>query len=97
MYHEAFQKIHKDDNHEPVVLELQYEIISTLQLSFLPYLTYQGGIRAQIEAVKIHADFRGHRLGETLFNWATKKLKRKKSSCIAAYYRQKATRSLTIL
>lgn len=79
VYYDAFQKIYEDDNHELVVLELHHEIIGTLQLSFLPYLTYQGGIRAQIEAVRIRADFRGYRLGETLFNWAIKRSKERKA------------------
>ena len=45
-------------------------IVGTLQLSFIQYLTYQGGIRAQIEAVRIRKDKRGSGLGETLFKWA---------------------------
>ena len=40
------------------------EIIGTLQLSFIQYLTYQGGIRAQIEAVRIRSDQRGQGLGQ---------------------------------
>jgi GNAT superfamily N-acetyltransferase len=39
-------------------------------LSFIQYLTYQDGIRAQIEAVKIRKDKRGLGIGKTMFEWA---------------------------
>jgi hypothetical protein len=42
------------------------EIIGTLQLSFIQYLTYRGGIRAQIEAVRIRKDQRGLGIGKTI-------------------------------
>jgi hypothetical protein len=35
------------------------EIIGTLQLCFLQYLIYQGGIMAQIEEVRIRKDLSG--------------------------------------
>lgn len=53
-YYEAFSNINKDTNQELVVMEIPNgQIIGTLQLSFIQYLTYQGGVRAQIEAVHI--------------------------------------------
>ena len=48
-------------------------IIGTLQLSFIQYLTYKGGLRAQIEAVRIRKDKRGSGLGEEMLDWAVKK------------------------
>ena len=52
-YYTAFKNIEKDANQELIVLEnVEGEIIGTMQLSFIQYLTYQGGIRAQIEAVR---------------------------------------------
>ena len=75
VYYEAFEKIDKDVNHELMVLEDQGMIIGTLQLSFLPYLTYQGGIRAQIEAVRIHTNHRDKGLGEAIFRWAINRAK----------------------
>ncbi len=69
-YHRAFQTINQDPNHELMVLEEVGEVIGTLQLSFLPYLTYQGGWRAQIEAVRVRSDQRGKGLGGKLFAWA---------------------------
>jgi len=70
-YYEAFNKISADLNQELIVVENdQEEIIGTLQLSFIQYLTYQGGIRAQIEAVRIREDLRGKGLGRAMFEWA---------------------------
>lgn len=70
-YFNAFENINSDQNHELIVVEDENnEVIGTLQLSFIQYLTYQGGIRAQIEAVRIRKDQRG--LGKAMFEWAIK-------------------------
>ena len=47
--------------------------MGTLQLTFIQYLTYRGGIRAQIEAVRIRKDKRGIGLGKAMFEWAIKR------------------------
>jgi len=74
VYYDAYDKIVSDDNQElMVVVGENDEIIGTLQLSFIQYLTYRGGIRAQIEAVRIREDQRGKGLGEQLFEWAIKR------------------------
>lgn len=73
VYLQAYAKIDADPHQHLVVLEDREQVIGTLQLTFIPYLTYQGGIRAQIEAVRIHADYRGQGLGEKLFRWAIEK------------------------
>lgn len=72
-YYEAFELIDQDPQHELMVLEYQNEVIGTMQLSFIPYLTYQGGTRAQIEAVRIRKDYRGQGIGELMFRWAIQK------------------------
>lgn len=66
----AFAAIDADPQHELVVVERAGEVIGTLQLSFLPYLTYQGGTRAQIEAVRVAQQHRDHGIGRLLFDWA---------------------------
>ncbi|MFD2586943.1 GNAT family N-acetyltransferase [Croceitalea marina] len=77
-YYEAFSNINSDPNQELVVLENEsQQIIGTLQLSFIQYLTYQGGIRAQIEAVRIHEEHRGKGIGQQLFKWAITRAKEK--------------------
>ena len=75
-YLAAFENINEDDNQELIVVENEnQEIIGTLQLSFIQYLTYKGGIRAQIEAVRIRKDSRGIGLGAKMFEWAIQKAK----------------------
>ena len=73
-YNDAFLNILKDKNQKYIILEnFNRETIGTLQLTFIPYLTYQGGLRAQIEAVRIHKKFRGMGFGEKMFKWAIKR------------------------
>lgn len=70
-YHEAFARIDQDPNHELMVLVNQVgDILGTFQLSFLPYLTYQGGQRAQLEAVRVHESQRGLGFGTHIIHWA---------------------------
>ena len=77
-YLDAFQKIDSDSNQELMVMEDDSgKIIGTLQLSFIQYLTYMGSIRAQIEAVRIHEDFRGKGIGQQLFKWAIQRANEK--------------------
>ena len=79
-YLKAFDNISNDPNQELIVVENDNtEIIGTLQLTFIQYLTYQGGIRAQIEAVRIHKNFRGKGLGKQLFTWAINRAKQRKA------------------
>lgn len=69
-YLKAFEKINADKNQELMVVENEdLEIIGTLQLSFIQYLTYRGGIRAQIEAVRIRKDKRALGIGKEMFQW----------------------------
>ena len=77
LYFRAFENIINDSNQELIVIEDKNEIIGTLQLSFIQYLTYQGGIRVQIEAVRIRKDRRGKGIGKILFEWAIKRAKEK--------------------
>ena len=80
VYYDAFENINKDPNQELNVVEDENaEIIGTLQMSYLQYLTYQGGIRAQIEAVRIREDLRGKGVGKILFEWAIERAKQKKA------------------
>jgi len=75
-YYNAFENINDDPNQELIVVENDAnEVIGTLQLSFIQYLTYQGGVRAQIDAVRIRKDQRGKGIGEQMFLWAIEKSK----------------------
>ena len=82
-YIKAFEKINSDENQELVVVENEdLEIIGTLQLSFIQYLTYRGGIRAQIEAVRIRKDKRGLGIGKIMFEWAINRAQTRKAHLI---------------
>ncbi|MDH7445789.1 GNAT family N-acetyltransferase [Aquimarina sp. 2201CG14-23] len=75
-YLKAFKQIDADQNQELIVLENEdSEIIGTLQLTFIQYLTYRGGIRAQIEAVRVRKDQRGLGIGKAMFTWAIERSK----------------------
>ncbi|MEL7122824.1 MAG: GNAT family N-acetyltransferase [Bacteroidota bacterium] len=79
-YYDAFENIKNDKNQELiVVMDDNKKVIGTMQLSFIQYLTYQGGIRAQIEAVRIQEDQRGQGIGEELFKWAIARAKERKA------------------
>jgi GNAT superfamily N-acetyltransferase len=75
-YLHAFEKIISDKNQELIIVEDENsEVIGTLQLTFIQYLTYRGGIRAQIEAVRIRKDKRGLGIGKEMFRWAITRAK----------------------
>ena len=75
-YYEAFERIDKDENQELIiVVDEERNLIGTLQLSFIQYLTYKGSLRAQIEAVRIRKDLRNKGVGHDLFRWAINRSK----------------------
>ena len=65
-YYVAFDKISIDTNHEPIVGEFNGEIVGTLHLIFLPSLSFQGGVRGQIESVRVEAKFRNQGIGKEM-------------------------------
>jgi len=65
-----FTAIESDANNELVVAYIDDEVIGTLQLTFIHYLTYCGSWRALIEGVRIDARFRSRGFGKTLLEWA---------------------------
>lgn len=76
-YLDAFEAIDADPHQELVVAELDGEAVGTMQLTFIPYLTYQGGWRAQIEAVRIASTHRGDGLGHEFFAWAIERARQR--------------------
>ena len=75
-YIKAFDRINNDEAHELIVAEHSNgDIIGTLQLTFIPYLTYKGGMRAQIEAVRVHDEYTGFGIGTEMINWAIQRSK----------------------
>ena len=77
-YRSAFKNISEDKNQElKVLVSAEDEVIGMFQLSFIQYLTYQGGIRAQIEGVRVSSSHRGKGLGKLMFEWAIDRAKEK--------------------
>jgi len=69
-YLRAFREIDADPVHLLVAACAGEALVGTLQLSFLLGLSRRGASRAQIEAVRVHRDHRGQRLGEFMIRWA---------------------------
>lgn len=77
VYYSAFDAIDGDPNNEVVVAEHDGKIIGTLQLTLIPNLTYQGGVRALIEGVRVDSTMRSVGIGRILFEWAIEEAKKK--------------------
>jgi len=69
-YYTAFDAIDRDPNNELVVAEVAGKVVGVLQVTSIPYLTYRGSWRAQIEGVRVEASMRSAGIGRRLFEWA---------------------------
>ncbi|MEG3190770.1 GNAT family N-acetyltransferase [Lysobacter sp. D1-1-M9] len=70
-YQAAFDAIAPDPNNELIVAESgEGGVIGVMQITFIPYLTYQGGWRALVEGVRIDASARSLGLGRRMLEWA---------------------------
>jgi GNAT superfamily N-acetyltransferase len=69
-YYAAFEQIHTDLNHQLVVAELDGRVIGTLHLMFLPSISYQGGLRAQVESVRVDRNYQNRGIGSAMMQWA---------------------------
>jgi GNAT superfamily N-acetyltransferase len=76
-YLTAFKKIVADINQELTVVEMNGELVATYQLSFIQYLTHQGGLRAQVEAVRTSSSHRGKGIGKKVFEYIINRTKEK--------------------
>lgn len=76
-YGQAFDRIVADPNQELTVAEMDGEIVATFHLTFIQYLTYQGGLRAQIEAVRTGSKHRGKGIGTKVFEYAISRAREK--------------------
>ena len=69
-YYAAFEALARDPNNELVIVELAGTIVGVLQLTYIPYITYRGSWRAQIEGVRIDSSLRSSGIGRKLVAWA---------------------------
>jgi GNAT superfamily N-acetyltransferase len=76
-YYEAFEQIDHDPNHELIVAEINGKVIGTLHLMFLPSLSYQGGLRAQVESVRVAKEYQSKGIGSRMMRWAMERAKQR--------------------
>jgi GNAT superfamily N-acetyltransferase len=76
-YYSAFEQINKDPNHELVVAEQNGEVIGTLHLMFLPSVSFQGGLRAQVESVRVDKRFQSQGIGSEMMKWAMERARQR--------------------
>ncbi len=76
-YNKAFEKIKENSDHELTVVLMDNEIVGTFQLTFLQYLTYKGGLRCQIEAVRVKSELRGTGIGKKMIEYILDRSRKK--------------------
>lgn len=74
-YYAAFEQIARDANHELVVAEIDARVIGTLHLMFFPSISYQGGLRAQVESVRVDKQCQNQGIGSQMMKWAIARAK----------------------
>ena len=79
-YCRAFEAIERDPNNELVVAEKRGNVVGVLQITFIPYLTYQGGWRALIEGVRVSSKERSSGIGRQLFEWAIERARQQREA-----------------
>ena len=69
-YVKAFEEIDADKNNELIVALNNGEVIGTLQITFTPSISFQGGKRATVESVRVDEKYRGQGISKELMRWA---------------------------
>jgi len=90
-YIKAFEEIDADKNNELIVAEKDGEIIGTLQITFTPSISFQGGKRATVESVRVDEKYRGQGIGKELMRWAIERAR--KENCVAMQLTTNAERT----
>jgi len=80
-YIRAFNEIDSDDNNELIVGVLDGAVVSSLQLTFTPSISFQGGKRCTVESVRVDERHRGKGIGRKMMLWALERAKEK--GCIS--------------
>ncbi len=82
VYQRAYDAIAADPAHLLLVAVDGDRVVGTLQLSFIPGLARRGALRAQIEAVRVHRDHRGHGLGAAMIEWSIAQARRRECALV---------------
>lgn len=81
-YYSAFEQIEKDSNHELIVAEQNGEVIGTLHLMYLPSISFQGGLRAQIESVRVDKRYQSQGIGSAMMQWSMARAKQRGANMV---------------
>lgn len=76
-YIKAFHEIESDPNNELIVAEFEGGVVGSMQLTFTPSLSYQGGKRCTVESVRVNERFRGRGIGREMMLWAIERAREK--------------------
>ena len=105
-YIKAFEEIEADKNNELIVAlvseppavagglteQIASEtIVGTLQITFTPSISFQGGKRATVESVRVDEKYRGQGIGKELMLWAIERARRE--NCFAVQLTTNAERA----
>lgn len=95
-YYTAFEIINSDPNQELMVVENENDpkILGTFQLTFIPYLSFQGKLRAQIENVFVQEDLTGQGIGKKMFEWAIERAKERNAHLLQLTSDKKRPRAI---
>ena len=76
-YYTAFEQIANDPNHQLIVAESDGKVVGTLHLMFLPSISFQGGLRAQVESVRVDKDCRNLGVGSRMMEWTIERARQR--------------------
>src|SRR5215216_4390883 len=81
-YYSAFEQIESDPNHELIVAERNGEVIGTLHLMYLPSISFQGGLRAQVESVRVDKQFQSQGIGSAMMKWSLERARQRGAQAV---------------
>jgi ribosomal protein S18 acetylase RimI-like enzyme len=90
-YLKAFEEIRADKNNELIVAENDGVVVGTLQITFTPSISFQGGKRATVESVRVDTKYRGQGIGRELMLFAIGRAREEK--CISMQLTTNAERT----
>ena len=90
-YLRAFEEIAADPNNELIIAEIDGKVVGTLQLTFTPSISFQGGKRATVESVRVDKEMRGSGIGREMMLWAINRAR--ESGCISMQLTTNADRT----
>ena len=90
-YLKAFAEIDVDKNNELIIAENDGLIVGTLQITFTPSMSFQGGKRATVESVRVDEKYCGQGIGKELMLWAINRAR--EENCVALQLTTNSERS----